>query len=147
MASRKPLGKETHRDVDFLSAIIRNSNIDTDWAAVGKDIGNPAPCGPSERWFTLQRRVTFLQGIRIRPAPRKRNQVKETVGKKGKSKGKNITAVGAGGNGKFGAGVGTRCTLVHSSLYTGCIYMGLTPHKPRNEVVNLQLHCNSWKLE
>jgi hypothetical protein len=34
--------------------------------------------------------------------------------------------------------VGTRCTLVHGSLYTGCIYRVLTPRELRNQVVNLQ---------
>jgi hypothetical protein len=33
--------------------------------------------------------------------------------------------------------VGTECTLVHCSLYTGCIYRVLTPRELRNQVVNL----------
>ena len=35
--------------------------------------------------------------------------------------------------------VGTECTPVHCSLYTGCIYRVLTPRGLRNQVVNL--HC------
>jgi len=35
--------------------------------------------------------------------------------------------------------VGTECTLVHCSLYTGCICRVLTPRELRNQVVNL--HC------
>ena len=35
-------------------------------------------------------------------------------------------------------GVGTECTLVHCSLYTGCIYRVLTPRELKNQVVNLQ---------
>jgi hypothetical protein len=34
--------------------------------------------------------------------------------------------------------VGTECTLVHCSLYTGCIYRVLTPRELKNQVVNLQ---------
>ena len=34
--------------------------------------------------------------------------------------------------------VGTECTLVHCSLYTGCICRALNPREPRNQVVNLQ---------
>jgi hypothetical protein len=36
------------------------------------------------------------------------------------------------------ASVGTECTLVHCSLYTGCIYRVLTPRELKNQVVNLQ---------
>jgi hypothetical protein len=41
-----------------------------------------------------------------------------------------------------GSTVGTKCTPVHSSLYTGYIYIGLTPRKLRNQVVNLHCICN-----
>jgi len=33
--------------------------------------------------------------------------------------------------------VGTECTLVHCSLYTGCIYVVLTPLELKYQVVNL----------
>jgi hypothetical protein len=48
--------------------------------------------------------------------------------------------------------VGTECTLVHCSLYTGCIYRVLTPRELRNQVVNLRCFAidsmeakNAWK--
>ena len=34
--------------------------------------------------------------------------------------------------------VGTERTLVHYSLYTGCMYRVLTPRELKNQVVNLQ---------
>jgi hypothetical protein len=44
-------------------------------------------------------------------------------------------------------GVGTECTLVHCSLYTGCIYRVLTPRELRNQVVNLHCICNTWRCQ
>jgi hypothetical protein len=40
--------------------------------------------------------------------------------------------------------VGTECTLVYCSLYTGCIYRVLTPRELKNQVVNLHCICNSF---
>jgi hypothetical protein len=43
---------------------------------------------------------------------------------------------------EFGGHIGTECTLVHYNLYTRCIYRVLTPHKLKNQVVNLHYICN-----
>jgi hypothetical protein len=46
-----------------------------------------------------------------------------------------------------GAYVGTECTLVHCSLYTGCIYRVLSPRELRNQGRQPPLFCNSIDSE
>jgi hypothetical protein len=51
------------------------------------------------------------------------------------------TRVAAEGDTEDVGFVGTECTLVHCSLYTGSIYRVLTP---KNQVVNLHWICNGF---